>query len=129
MKFYHTIMTGLLVLAPVLSSVAATSADTGCEAKRLDIEQQLRYARENGHDHRTIGLKKALSEVNAHCTDEKLRAEREADVREKKLKVKNREQELAEARADGGPDKISKKQRKLDGARAELDEAKLKLTQ
>ncbi|ELV3390526.1 DUF1090 domain-containing protein [Enterobacter hormaechei] len=90
------------------SSVAATSADSGCEAKRQDIEQQLRYVRENGNDHRTVGLKKALSEVNAHCTDEKLRAEREADVR---------------------PDKISKKQRKPDGARAELDEAKEKLTQ
>ncbi|HEJ0335101.1 TPA: DUF1090 domain-containing protein [Klebsiella aerogenes] len=129
MKFSHTVLTGLLVLAPVLPAVAATQVATGCEAKRQEIEQQLRYAMKNGNDHRTAGLENALSEVNAHCTDGKLREGREADVREKKLKVKDCEQELAEARADGRPDKISKKQRKLDEARAELDEAKLKLTQ
>lgn len=129
MKFSHTVLTGLLMLAPALTAVAATPVATGCEAKRQDIEQQLNYARANGNDHRIAGLEKALSEVNAHCTDSGLRAEREADVREKTRKVEEREQELAEARADGRADKIRKKERKLDEARAELEEARAALTQ
>ncbi|EKS6740479.1 DUF1090 domain-containing protein [Enterobacter ludwigii] len=129
MKHSHSLLAGLLMLAPTVSALAATPVATGCEAKRQDIEQQLRYARAQGNDHRTAGLEKALSEVNAHCTDSGLRAEREADVREKARKVTAREQELAEARADGRADKIRKKERKLDEARAELEAARAALTQ
>ncbi|HCR1910612.1 TPA: DUF1090 domain-containing protein [Enterobacter kobei] len=129
MKHTHFLLAGLLILAPALSAVAATPVASGCEAKRQDIEQQIRYARSNGNDHRIAGLEKALSEVNAHCTDSGLRAEREADVREKTRKVEEREQELAEARSDGRADKIRKKERKLDEARAELAEARAALTQ
>ncbi|HBZ8092993.1 DUF1090 domain-containing protein [Klebsiella variicola] len=129
MKHTHSLLAGLLMLAPAVPALAANPAATGCEAKRQDIEQQIRYALSNGNDHRIAGLEKALSEVNAHCTDSGLRAEREADVREKTRKVTEREQELAEARADGRADKIRKKERKLDEARAELEEARAALTQ
>lgn len=127
MKHSHSLLAGLLMLAPAVSALAATPVATGCEAKRQDIEQQLRYARSQGNDHRAAGLEKALSEVKTHCTEDGLRAEREADVRKKTLKVQEREQELAEARADGRTEKIAKKQEKLDEARAELDEARAKL--
>ncbi|EQA6242196.1 DUF1090 domain-containing protein [Enterobacter ludwigii] len=127
MKHSHYLLAGLLMLAPAVSALAATPVATGCEAKRQDIEQQLRYARTQGNDHRAAGLEKALSEVKTHCTEDGLRAEREADVRKKTLKVQEREQELAEARADGRTEKIAKKQEKLDEARAELDEARAKL--
>lgn len=129
MKHTHSLLAGLLMLAPAVPALTANPAATGCEAKRQDIEQQIRYARSNGNDHRIAGLEKALSEVNAHCTDSGLRAEREADVREKTREVTEREQELAEARADGRADKIRKKERKLDEARAELEEARAALTQ
>lgn len=129
MKHTHSLLAGLLMLAPAVPALTANPAATGCEAKRQYIEQQIRYARSNGNDHRIAGLEKALSEVNAHCTDSGLRAEREADVREKTRKVTEREQELAEARADGRADKIRKKERKLDEARAELEEARAALTQ
>lgn len=129
MKQPYFLLASLLILAPALSAVAAMPVASGCEAKRQDIEQQIRYARSNGNDHRIAGLEKALSEVNAHCTDSGLRAEREADVREKTRKVEEREQELTEARSDGRADKIRKKERKLDEARAELAEARAVLTQ
>ncbi|HAV1831501.1 TPA: DUF1090 domain-containing protein [Enterobacter hormaechei subsp. steigerwaltii] len=129
MKHTHFLLAGLLILTPALSAVAAKPVASGCEAKRQDIEQQIRYARSKGNDHRIAGLEKALSEVNAHCTDSGLRAEREADVREKTRKVEEHEQELAEARSDGRADKIRKKERKLDEARAELAEARAALTQ
>lgn len=120
MKPCKTILAALLMLAPALSVHAAT----GCEAKRLDIEQQIDYARANDNKHRIAGLEKALSELKAHCTDEGLRAEREAEVKEKETKVEERRRELAEAQADGRADKIAKKQRKLEEAQAELDEAR-----
>ncbi|MDX7626812.1 DUF1090 domain-containing protein [Enterobacter bugandensis] len=92
------------------------------------MEQQLRYARAQGNDHHTAGLEKALSEVNSHCTDSGLRAEREVDVREKARKVTAREQEFAEARADGRADKIRKKERKLNETRAALEKDIVALT-
>ncbi len=124
MKQMKTVLAAMLVLTPAFSTLAATQAATGCEAKRQDIEQQIEYARAHNNDHRVAGLQKALSELKDNCTDEGLRAEREADVREKAQKVEERRQELAEAQADGRTDKISKKQRKLEEAQAELDEAK-----
>ncbi|QPF30598.1 DUF1090 domain-containing protein (plasmid) [Klebsiella sp. BDA134-6] len=120
MKSCKTILVGLLILTPVLSVQAAT----GCEAKRLNIEQQLDYARANGNKHRIAGLEKALSELNTNCTDEGLRAERESKVKDKELKLEKRRQELAEAQANGRADKVAKKQHKLEEAQIELDEAR-----
>ncbi|MEP8455320.1 DUF1090 domain-containing protein (plasmid) [Enterobacter bugandensis] len=125
MKSCKAILAGLLILAPVLSVNAAT----GCEAKRQDIKQQIDYARANDNKHRIAGLEKALSELNTHCTDERLHAERESEVKDKELKVEERRQELAEAQADGRADKVAKKQRKLEEALAELDEAKKMVNQ
>ena len=69
------------------------------------------------------GLRRALAEAKAHCTDSRLQNQREADVREKQNKVAEREGELKQARAKGKPEKIDKAQRKLDEARAEYDAA------
>ena len=124
MKQIKTALAGMLLLSPAFSVLAAPQAATGCEAKRQSIEQQIDYARAHNNDHRVAGLQKALSEVKENCTDEGLRAERKADIREKEQKVEERRRELAEAKADGRTDKISKKQRKLEEAQAELDEAK-----
>lgn len=120
MKPCKTILAGLLLL----TTMSPVHAATGCEAKRLDIEQQIDYARANDNKYRIAGLEKALSEVKAHCTDEGLRAEREVRVKEKENKVEERRRELAEAQADGRADKVAKKQRKLEEAQAELDEAR-----
>lgn len=124
MKQIKTALAGMLLLSPAFSVLATPQAATGCEAKRQSIEQQIDYARAHNNDHRVAGLQKALSEVKENCTDEGLRAERKADIREKEQKVEERRRELAEAKADGRTDKISKKQRKLEEAQAELEEAK-----
>lgn len=124
MKQTKILLTGMLLLPAIFSVQAASQPVSGCEAKRQNIEQQIAYARDHNNNHRIAGLEKALSELNNNCTDEGLRAEREADIREKEQKVDERRQELAEARADGRDDKISKRQRKLAEAQAELEEAK-----
>ncbi|RSK63156.1 DUF1090 domain-containing protein [Enterobacter huaxiensis] len=114
------VLAGIVALVPFFSARAAT----GCEAKRQEIKQQINLAQSYGNEHRVVGLQKALSELNANCTDDRLRLEREADVRKKEQKVEERRQELAEAKADGREDKIRKKQEKLEEAQDELTEAK-----
>lgn len=123
MKLAITFLTSMLLLAP-LEAIHAETKSTGCEGKRQKIEQQIDYARAHGNAHRVAGLQKALSEVNANCTNAGLRAERESDIRKKERKVEERRQELAEARADGRENKILNKQKKLKDALDELTEAR-----
>ncbi|HEQ3521790.1 TPA: DUF1090 domain-containing protein [Citrobacter freundii] len=123
MKNSKILLASMFMLTPVFSVLAAPQIATGCEAKRQSIEQKLDYARVYNNDHHIAGLEKALSELNANCTDERLRADREADVHKKEQKIEERRQELAEAQANGRTDKIIKKQHKLEEAQAELEEA------
>ncbi|HEP1894417.1 TPA: DUF1090 domain-containing protein [Kluyvera cryocrescens] len=127
MKYTKTLLSGLVLLSPAFSALAAQQTATGCAAKRQNIEQQIEYARAHGNAHRVEGLSIALSELNANCTDAGLLANRESDVRKKERKVAEARQELAEAQADGRQDKIDKRQRKLAEAQNELQEARATL--
>lgn len=129
MKHTQIVLAGMLVMAPFFSALAANQPATGCEAKRQNIERQIDYARVHGNNYRIAGLEKALSELNANCTNKGLRTERESDIRKKERKVEERRQELAEAQTEGRNDKISNKQRKLEQAQIELDEARRTLNQ
>lgn len=127
MKFKLRLSASLLFLSFTSIVQAEPHLATGCAAKRLNIEHQIDYARAKGNSHREEGLKIALSELNANCTDEGLRSEREADVRKKERKVTESRHELAEAQADGREDKIEKRRRKLAEAQSELDDARAAL--
>ena len=108
----------------------ADSSLTGCAAKKQEIETQLSYARQHSNTHQIAGLEKALSEVNANCSDSGLLQQRQEKVAEKKAKVQEREQELAKAQAEGrSASKIEKRQQKLAEARQELQEAEQTLQQ
>lgn len=102
---------------------ADCSAARGCAAKFCQIENDIAQAQAHGNNRQEAGLRRALAEAKAHCTDSRLQNQREADVREKQNKVAEREGELKQARAKGKPEKIDKAQRKLDEARAEYDAA------
>ena len=108
-----------------LPAQAATdcSALRGCAAKFCHIENDIAAAQAQNNTRREAGLRKALAEAKANCTDSRLQSQREADVREKQSKVAERQQDLKEARAKGKQDKIDKAQRKLDEAQAEYDAA------
>lgn len=118
-------------LLPATFTVAQAASDlTGCAAKKQEIETQLSYARQHNNTHQTAGLEKALSEVDAHCTDSGLLQQRQQKVAEKKQKVQERQQELATAQAEGrSASKIEKRQQKLAEARQELQEAEQALQQ
>jgi len=112
-----------------LPAQAATdcSAQRGCAAKFCEIENDIAAAQAQNNMRREAGLKKALAEARANCTDSRLQSQREADVREKQTKVSEREQELKEARAKGKQDKIDKAQRKLEEAQSEYNAALVEL--
>ncbi len=113
----------------VLPAQAATdcSVQRGCAAKFCEIENDIAAAQAQNNTRREAGLRKALAEAKAHCTDSRLQSQREADVREKQSKVSEREQDLKEARAKGKQDKIDKAQRKLEEAQSEYNAALVEL--
>ncbi|MGY6272989.1 DUF1090 domain-containing protein [Achromobacter denitrificans] len=99
------------------------SALRGCAAKFCHIENDIAAAQAQNNTRREAGLRKALAEAKANCSDSRLQSRREAEVREKQEKVAERESELKQARSKGKQDKIDKAQRKLDEAKAEYDAA------
>ncbi|EAV8528487.1 DUF1090 domain-containing protein [Salmonella enterica] len=112
-----------------LSGLAHATSPTGCTAKRLEVENQISYAREHNNTHQIAGLQKALREINEHCTDPQLMKQRQLKVEEKNRKVAERQAELEQARETGNPKKMAQKQKKLDHAREELQDARNALSQ
>ncbi|ENI8089359.1 DUF1090 domain-containing protein [Salmonella enterica] len=110
--------TGLLTL----SEMTHAATPFGCAAKRLEVENQISYAREHSNTHQLDGLHKALREINEHCSDSQLRKQHQLKVEEKNRKVAERLAELEQAKETGNPKKIAQKQKKLDHAREELQE-------
>ncbi|QZX97919.1 DUF1090 domain-containing protein (plasmid) [Pantoea alfalfae] len=126
-----TLLTLTLCLSPLAFTAAhAASNLTGCAAKQQEIETQLSFARQHNNTHQVAGLEKALREVDQNCTEESLLKQRQEKVAEKKFKVQEREEELAEAKAEGrSASKIQKREDKLAEAREELKEAEQALRQ
>ena len=114
---------GFLFIAPSPGGAAGRERDV-CAEKEKAITRQLEFARQHGNVNRVRGLERALENVRAWCSQKGEQSEAELKVLEKQEEVWEREEELAEAVAEGGkPDKIRKYERKLEEARAELLEA------
>lgn len=120
MKLCHSFLLALSLCAvPALSF----AVEGGCATKAHNIQQQIDYATQHGNTQRIDGLKKALSEVQAHCTEAGLQADRQKKIDDKQSKVTERQQELKAAQQTGNLDKVAKKQVKLAQAQAELKQA------
>ena len=111
-----------LLAAPLMAAETAPEL-TGCAAKKQAITLQLEQARAHGNSNQVAGLEKALSEVEAHCTDAGLRKERENKVLQAKHEVSKRQADLDKAMKKGDPEKIDKRKNKLAESRKELQEA------
>ena len=111
-----------LLAAPLMAADTAPEL-TGCAAKKQAITLQLEQARAHGNSNQVAGLEKALSEVEAPCTDAGLRKERENKVLEAKHEVSKRQADLDKAMKKGDPEKIDKRKNKLAESRKELQEA------
>lgn len=128
----------MMVLALTLTAGAMTSAQAAesCAAKRTALEQEISIAQQYGNAYKVAGLKKALAEVNAHCTNASVLSDARKDVSklEKKLAEKREDvsevqADLAEAQRKGDAKKIAKYQRKLAEKRADLNEIQQELSQ
>lgn len=113
-----------MMLALIVASSAATAQSGGCDAKRQVIEGEIAYARAHANPARVQGLQRALAEVEAHCTDESLRSDAAKKISKAQDKLAKKQLDLKEARDQGkSPEKITERQRKVDDAHAELEQA------
>ena len=102
MKFRITLALALFSLS------TASFANSLCQEKEQDIQREISYAEKHNNQHRVEGLKKALSEVKANCSDSKLRADHQKKIAEQKAKEK------------GDAEKIAKREKKLKEAQDDL---------
>ena len=107
----------ILVLTSLSSSAFAISP---CQEKEQDIQREISYAEKHHNQNRIDGLNKALREVQAHCSDSKLKADHQQKIAKQREEINERQRDLREAEQKGDADKISKRQRKLDEAQQEL---------
>lgn len=128
-----TILPLLVALSAGYVSTAA-AAGNDCNAKRAAIENQIKEAQKYGNYNKVAGLKQALAEVNAHCTDSGLALKAQAKVTklEKKLAekqgdVREVQSDLREAQAKGNQKKIAKYQKKLTEKRNDVQKIQSEL--
>ncbi|WP_437888974.1 DUF1090 domain-containing protein [Phytobacter sp. V91] len=114
-------MKNRIALALTLLSLSAVSqAASLCQEKENEILREISYAEKHNNQNRIDGLKTALSEVRAHCSDSKLRADHQRKIASQKEEIAERRQDLVEAQQKGDADKISKREHKLKEAESEL---------
>lgn len=110
-----------IALALALFSLSATSFATSlCLEKEKDIQREISYAEKHNNQNRINGLKKALSEVKANCSDKELRESHQKKIAAQKEEVAERRHDLQEAKEKGDADKIAKREKKLKEAQDEL---------
>ena len=111
-----------IALALTLFSLSTASFATSlCLEKEKDIQREISYAEKHNNQNRINGLKKALSEVKANCSDKELRASHQKKIAAQKDEVAERRRDLQEAKEKGDADKIAKREKKLKEAQDELN--------
>jgi len=111
----------LLGLALFSLSGSLMAAESLCQQKEQDIQHEIAMAQQHNNQRRVNGLERALTEVRANCSDEKLKAAHQERIKAQQEKVAERERELKEERQDGDDkEKIAKRERKMEEARQEL---------
>ena len=114
MKYRITLALALLSLS------SASFATSLCQEKENDIQREISYAEKHNNQHRINGLKKALSEVKANCSDDELRADHKKKIDKQKDEIAERRHDLEEAKEKGDADKIAKREKKLQEAQDDL---------
>lgn len=114
----HQLLLGLALFSLSGSLMAAESL---CQQKEQDIQHEIAMAQQHNNLRRVNGLERALTEVRASCSDEKLKAAHQERIKAQQEKVAERERELKEERQEGDDkEKIAKRERKMREARQEL---------
>jgi hypothetical protein len=118
------VISSIMLLGSLIAPTVVLAQSAGCDAKRQSIETEIAYAQSHGNASRVRGLQTALAEVTAHCTDASLQSAANKKVAKARDDVAENERDLQEARDQGkSPKKIADRQRKLDQAHADLEQA------
>lgn len=116
--------TSILLFTSLVVPSLAFAQSSGCDAKRQSIESEIAYAQSHDNASRVRGLQTALAEVTAHCTDASLQSAANKKVAKARDEVAENERDLQQAKDQGkSAAKIADRQRKLDDAHAELEQA------
>lgn len=89
----------LAVVASVGIFSTAQAAET-CAAKSTALEKEIRIAQQYGNTNKVAGLKKALAEVKAHCTNDSVKADAQKKVTKLEKKLSEKREDIAEVQAD-----------------------------
>jgi hypothetical protein len=118
------VLPSIVLLASFIVPSVVLAQSAGCDTKRQSIETEIAYAQSHNNAARVRGLQTALAEVTAHCTDASLQSAANKKVAKARDNVAENERDLQEAKDQGkSPKKIADRQRKLDQAHADLEEA------
>lgn len=127
--FYDNITLGTLVMIRLTITLSlvlgfsgpALASEPACARKIAEIETQVRYAKEAGNQGRVMGLERAMSAAQVHCTDAGLISEKEKEIDEKQDDINDILDDLREKEKEGRLDKVKKLERKLTHEREELE--------
>lgn len=123
-KFSQLIFTLSLASTFTISSSAIYAATLDCAAKKVEIENQIGYAKKYNNADQVAGLESALANITQNCSDTGLLEKKAQQVADKQREVLKRENDLAEAKRSGNNKKIAKQQQKLQKAIEALNKAK-----
>ncbi|MFJ4141787.1 DUF1090 domain-containing protein [Pseudomonas sp. NPDC089734] len=121
------LLVGCTLLAGPLLAAEQAPPLSECVLKSQEINGKIQEARADGNKREQAGLEKALSEVNANCTETSLLKQREQKVLDAKREVSRRQTDLNKAMAKGDPERINKRKDKLAESRKELQDAQTEL--
>lgn len=115
----------IYIVSALLFPAITYAAPQTCADKKQQVEQELDYAKQHQQTHRVQGLEQALSNLNANCTDDRLKKEHQKNIDEKQHKLDKAQAELQKAVDDKkSAAKIQQKKAKVDKAQSALDAAK-----
>ncbi len=89
----------LFSLTTLLFTHSSFAAQT-CGEKEAALKAQLNIAESHNNAAQVRGIKKALNQVQTHCTAESVRTDAEQDVQKLQRKLDDKHQDLREAKHD-----------------------------
>lgn len=128
-------LVSVLAVVAALGLSASAQAAESCASKTASLEKEISFAQQHGNLHKIAGLKKALAEVKAHCTDASVLADAKKEVKKLEKKVTEKREDIAEvqvdlrkAQAKGDLKKVAKYQKKLAEKQADLGKIQQELS-
>lgn len=116
----HSTFGALLLASSATWATTACDSLIGCERKFCEIQTQINYAEQQQLSRKAAGLRKALSEAKAHCSDAGLRDDLADEIKEAKEDLADYQDDLKEAEAKGNTKKIRKYQEKIEHEQRKL---------